>query len=151
MQDDRFAADILKCAMKYELMPDAGFLKMANIYKSIRFRQLSENIDKNDEQWKNYNAFRKTFTQWQEQMGIHKLPLDDAKKMVKEHPWNQFKENERDGAEAVKNSKLRHYWPRQHGLKKLSPKQLQTIHEPNEHKIEKSNDKSKKKIVGLNE
>lgn len=137
--------------MEYDLKPDAGFVKMANIYKSIRFRQLSENIDKNDVQWKNYNAFRKIYEQWGKQMGIHKLPLDDLKKIVREHPWEQFKENERDGAEVVKNSKLRHYWPRQHALKKLNPKQLDTLHESNEHKIEDSNDKSKNKIVGSNE
>lgn len=150
VQDDRFAADILKCAMEYELKPDEGFTKMANLYKSIRFDQLSKNTEKNDEQWQSYNEFRKIYTQWQVQMGIHKLPLNEVKKIVKERPWEQFKDNERDGAEVLKNSNLRHYWVRQHGLRKLNPKSLHRLHESNEDEIEDSNDKSKDRILGSN-
>lgn len=136
--------------MEYKIKPDEGFVRMANIYKSIRFDQLSENTDKNDEEWKRYNEFRNICTQWQKEMGIYKLPLVEMKQIVKERPWEQFKENERTGAEILKNAKLRHYWPRQHGLMKLNPKRLHRLHDSNEDKIEDSNDTSKNVIVGSN-
>lgn len=151
MQDDGFAADILKCSMEYELKPDEGLLKMANTYKCVRFDQLSTNADTNHKQWKGYNEFRKIYTQWQQQMGIYKLSHDDVKKIVEELPWQQFKENERDGAEVLKNSNLRHYWTRQHGLLKLNPTRLHRLHESSDDKIENPNDKSKNKIVDSNE
>lgn len=130
--------------MEYELKPDEGFTKMANLYNSIRFTQLSENTDKNDEQWTDYYNFRKTYVKWQEHVGIYKRTLDETKKIVRERPWDQFKDNERDGAEMLKNSKLRHYWPRQHGLMKLNPKRLQRVHESTGKKIEDPNDKFQK-------
>lgn len=59
-----------------------------------------------------YNSFKQRLDNWKEAVGIKNLEIEEAKKILKDAPWEQFQSTQADGYEnpkAVKIQKMKKY------------------------------------------
>lgn len=57
---------------------------------------------------KDFNHFRQELENWKEFMGLSNIKLDEAVEIVRDHPWEQFRNDQPVGMETLKNPKMRH-------------------------------------------
>lgn len=137
----------MKRAIDDDVVANEAMQKMAAKYKKIRHDFLLEHTNENDEQRQKYDRFYKMYVKWQKKMGFHKLSAAEIIKKVHPHPWKQFKENQPDGVEGLKNTKLRNLWKKQHGLEKLNSTRIKRMEENVQNdKIDCPNDKPMSKV-----
>lgn len=144
-----FVNDVLEYAMSENIKPSERFAEILRNFKNVNYYRLTQEQD-NDEEWTKYNAFYRVYKKWQSQMELKGLSADEAKKLLKVHPWKQIKEPEGDGIEPVYNINTRRLWKRQNVLKKLTPKTIETIDRPslaNAEKKEQIENPVKKKQI----
>lgn len=80
----------------------------------VRFRTNCYEFRASDQRYAKSKKFRAEFKhfcgeleRWREQMGLHDLTLKEQVAAVREHPWEQFRYDQPDGHEELKNPKLR--------------------------------------------
>lgn len=103
----QYVIDVLNLIKKERLKPSEKvietlriFLKSCNQLKKKDRKYQPENY-RND-----YHVFRLKFEKWMNEMGMKDLELEDARKLLKEAPWEQFQEVQADGYEDPKGQKL---------------------------------------------
>lgn len=57
---------------------------------------------------KEVKNFQQELEKWKEFMGLNNTAVDEAVRIVRQHPWEQFTYDQPNGMEALKNPKLRH-------------------------------------------
>lgn len=57
-------------------------------------------------------------------MGFQDLDLTEAAKVVREHPWEQFRYGQPEGMEEMKNPNLRHKKKLSRHIKRITPGKL---------------------------
>ncbi|XP_053665356.1 pentatricopeptide repeat-containing protein 1, mitochondrial [Anopheles marshallii] len=120
----RYVTEVLNIVKRERLKPNEPFLRHLE-----EFGKVCEKRDRDydakprqkgrDEFKMEYNRYRMHLDAWREHMGLQGLALDQALGIVREHPWEQFKQSQPDGFEAVKNPKLRHKRKKQHSIRKV--------------------------------
>uniref|UniRef100_A0A182MB69 PROP1-like PPR domain-containing protein n=1 Tax=Anopheles culicifacies TaxID=139723 RepID=A0A182MB69_9DIPT len=120
----RYVTEVLQIVRRERLKPNEPFLRHLE-----EFGKVCEKRDRDydakprqkgrDEFKMEYNRYRMQLDAWQEHMGLQGLALDQALGIVREHPWEQFKQPQPDGFEAVKNPKLRHKRKKLHSIRKV--------------------------------
>ncbi|XP_053674536.1 pentatricopeptide repeat-containing protein 1, mitochondrial [Anopheles nili] len=120
----RYVTEVLNIVKNERLKPNEQFLRHLEDFSKVcekRDREYdAKPRKKGREEFKmEYNRYRMQLDAWREHMGLHGLALDQALGIVREHPWEQFKQRQEDGFEAVKNPKLRHKRKKQHFIRKV--------------------------------
>ncbi|XP_052896229.1 pentatricopeptide repeat-containing protein 1, mitochondrial [Anopheles moucheti] len=120
----RYITEVLNIVKRERLKPNEPFLRHLD-----EFGKVCEKRDRDydakprqkgrDDFKLEYNRYRMHLDAWREYMGLQGLALDQALGIVREHPWEQFKQPQPDGFEAVKNPKLRHKRKKQHSIRKV--------------------------------
>ncbi|XP_049298048.1 pentatricopeptide repeat-containing protein 1, mitochondrial [Anopheles funestus] len=120
----RYVTEVLNIVKRERLKPNEPFLRHLE-----EFGKVCEKRDRDydakprqkgrDEFKMEYNRYRMHMDAWREHMGLQGLALDQALGIVREHPWEQFKQPQPDGFEAVKNPKLRHKRKKHHSIRKV--------------------------------
>ncbi|XP_058125991.1 pentatricopeptide repeat-containing protein 1, mitochondrial [Anopheles ziemanni] len=120
----RYVTEILNIVRRERLKPNEQFLGHLEAFSKVCEKQ-DRDYDakprkKGREEFKmEYNRYRMQLDAWREHMGLQGLALDQALGIVREHPWEQFKEPQAEGFEKTKNPKLRHKHKRQHSIRKV--------------------------------
>jgi pentatricopeptide repeat domain-containing protein 1 len=73
---------------------------------------------------KEYHIFLQKLENWKDVMGLKDLPVQEAVKKVREHPWEQFKQSQAVGFEAEKNQKLKHKKKMERYIRRIKVEQL---------------------------
>uniref|UniRef100_A0A182NKG0 PROP1-like PPR domain-containing protein n=1 Tax=Anopheles dirus TaxID=7168 RepID=A0A182NKG0_9DIPT len=120
----RYVTEVLDIVRRERLKPNEPFLRHLEEFGKVcekRDREYEAKPRKRGrEEFKmEYNRYRMHLDAWREQMGLQGLALDQALGIVRDHPWEQFKERQADGFEAVKNPKLRHKRKKQHTIRRV--------------------------------
>uniref|UniRef100_A0A182PJT2 PROP1-like PPR domain-containing protein n=1 Tax=Anopheles epiroticus TaxID=199890 RepID=A0A182PJT2_9DIPT len=123
-QNFRYVTEILQIVKRERLKPNEPFLRHLEEFGKVcekRDREYdAKPRKKGREEFKQeYNPYRMQLDAWREHMGLQGLALDQALGIVREHPWEQFKQPQPDGFEAVKNPKLRHKRKKQHSIRRV--------------------------------
>uniref|UniRef100_A0A182JX20 PROP1-like PPR domain-containing protein n=1 Tax=Anopheles christyi TaxID=43041 RepID=A0A182JX20_9DIPT len=123
-QNFRYITEILNIVKRERLKPNEPFLRHLEEFGKVcekRDRDYDAKPRKKgrDEFKQEYNRYRMQLDAWREHMGLQGLALDQALGIVREHPWEQFKQPQPDGFEAVKNPKLRHKRKKQHSIRRV--------------------------------
>ena len=123
-QNFRYVTEILQIVKRERLKPNEPFLRHLEEFGRVcekRDREYDAKPRKRgrDEFKQEYNRYRMQLDAWREHMGLQGLALDQALGIVREHPWEQFKEPQAVGYEAVKNPKLRHKRKKQHSIRRV--------------------------------
>uniref|UniRef100_A0A6E8VNZ1 PROP1-like PPR domain-containing protein n=1 Tax=Anopheles coluzzii TaxID=1518534 RepID=A0A6E8VNZ1_ANOCL len=123
-QNFRYVTEILQIVRRERLKPNEPFLRHLEEFGRVcekRDREYDAKPRKRgrDEFKQEYNRYRMQLDAWREHMGLQGLALDQALGIVREHPWEQFKEPQAEGYEAVKNPKLRHKRKKQHSIRRV--------------------------------
>uniref|UniRef100_A0AAG5D7T7 PROP1-like PPR domain-containing protein n=1 Tax=Anopheles atroparvus TaxID=41427 RepID=A0AAG5D7T7_ANOAO len=120
----RYVTEILNIVRRERLKPNEQFLGHLETFAKACERQDRDYDAKpgkrGREEFKmEYNRYRMQLDAWREHMGLQGLAMDQALGIVREHPWEQFKEPQADGFEKTKNPKLRHKRKKQHSIRKI--------------------------------
>uniref|UniRef100_A0A182SG24 PROP1-like PPR domain-containing protein n=1 Tax=Anopheles maculatus TaxID=74869 RepID=A0A182SG24_9DIPT len=120
----RYITEVLNIVKRERLKPNEPFLRHLDEFGKVcekRDRDYDAKPRKKgrDEFKAEYNRYRMQLDAWREHMGLQGLALDQALGIVREHPWEQFKQSQPDGFEAVKNPKLRHARKKQHSIRRV--------------------------------
>ncbi|XP_053687641.1 pentatricopeptide repeat-containing protein 1, mitochondrial [Sabethes cyaneus] len=123
-QNFRYVTGMLQIVHQLRLKPNEKFLQhLENFNKKCE--KLSQDYEQNPRKanYENFklecNRYKLKLDYWKEQMGLQGLDWDTARGIVREHPWEQFKQPQADGFEATKNPKLRHKKKKHHSIRKL--------------------------------
>lgn len=71
------------------------------------------------------NNFEQCLENWKEAMGLKDLKLEEAKKILKDAPWNQYQTTQANGFEEPKNQKLQKKKKLQQYISRITDKELQ--------------------------
>uniref|UniRef100_A0A182Q6L1 PROP1-like PPR domain-containing protein n=1 Tax=Anopheles farauti TaxID=69004 RepID=A0A182Q6L1_9DIPT len=120
----RYVTEVLDIVRRERLKPNEPFLRHLEEFGRVcekRDREYEAKPRKRGrEEFKmEYNRYRMHLDAWREHMGLQGLALDQALGIVRDHPWEQFKERQADGFEAVKNPKQRHKRKKQHSIRRV--------------------------------
>ncbi|XP_055531510.1 pentatricopeptide repeat-containing protein 1, mitochondrial [Wyeomyia smithii] len=124
-QNFRYVTEILQIVYQQRLKPNEKFLQHLEDFNK-KCEQQSHAYDRNPRKAgcetfrMEYNRYKLKLDYWKEQMGLQGLDWDAARGIVREHPWEQFKQPQADGFEATKNPKLRHKKKKHHSIRKLA-------------------------------
>ncbi|XP_035784714.1 pentatricopeptide repeat-containing protein 1, mitochondrial-like [Anopheles albimanus] len=123
-QNFRYITEVLNIVKRERLKPNEHFLRhLESFAKECEKRDREYDAKprkKGREEFKmEYNRYRMQLEAWREHMGLHGLALDRALGIVRDHPWEQFKQPQADGFEAVKNPKLRHKTKKRHQIRQV--------------------------------
>lgn len=120
-----YISDILYMLIDKGIKPSKEFLTIIDTYHG---KTLSRFIRKRnflpEKQTTAFFQFSREYKRWQKRTGLYGLQLDEAVKMIQEHPWKQFKESQPEGEENVKNSKKMHLRKKGHLLHKFRDAKL---------------------------
>ncbi|XP_058830286.1 pentatricopeptide repeat-containing protein 1, mitochondrial [Topomyia yanbarensis] len=125
----RYVTDILEIVKQQRLKPNDKFLQHLEVFnkkceKENQFYDRHPRKAGREEFKLEYNRYKNKLEYWMEYMGLKGLSLDEARGIVREHPWEQFKQPQVNGYEATKNPKLRHKKKKQHSIRKIDVEQL---------------------------
>lgn len=119
----RYVIDVLNLIKSERLKPSVKmietleiFVKSCNHLKKKDNRKLPENFRRD------YNAFKLRLDRWKDEMGLKDLELEEAKKLLKEAPWEQFQSVQADGYEEAKGQKLQRASKYKRYIGKVRPK-----------------------------
>lgn len=96
--------------VKSELIkPNEQFLRHLDTFsKDCANFKRKEPFGRSPQFRKDFHNFQQELENWKEFMSLSKINIDEAAQIVREHPWEQFRYNQPEGMEALKNPKLRH-------------------------------------------
>ncbi|XP_055603442.1 pentatricopeptide repeat-containing protein 1, mitochondrial [Uranotaenia lowii] len=128
-QNFRYVTEILDIVKSQRLKPNEPFLqhldkfnqkceKMANAYAKNPRKPGKEEFALE------HNRYKLKLDSWMDFMGLKGLTMDAARGVVREHPWDQYKQPQADGYEETKNPKLRHRKKKQHSIRKIKVEEL---------------------------
>uniref|UniRef100_A0A182WHN6 PROP1-like PPR domain-containing protein n=1 Tax=Anopheles minimus TaxID=112268 RepID=A0A182WHN6_9DIPT len=120
----RYVTEVLNIVKRERLKPNEPFLRHLEEFGKVcekrdRDYDAKPRAKGRDTFKMEYNRYRMHLDAWREHMGLQGLALDQALGIVRDHPWEQFKQPQPDGFEAVKNPKLRHKRKKQHSIRKV--------------------------------
>ncbi|KAG4067709.1 hypothetical protein HA402_005481 [Bradysia odoriphaga] len=125
-RDFPYIFEILKITKKERLKPNRQFLEHIDKFNYHCYnilKRLTDNPTRRAEFEADFKNFRSKLKKWKDFMGLN-VKLDEAVKIVEEHPWEQFQSVQADGAEEVKHPKLRHKQKLSRHIKRLTPRKL---------------------------
>lgn len=128
-QNFRYVTEVLEIVKQDRFKPNEVFLKHLDNFNK-KCEKMNKVYDRNprkavrDEFKLDYNRYKLKLESWMDHMGLKGLGLDDAVGVVRQHPWEQFKEPQAEGYEATKNPKLRHQKKKQHSIRKIKVEEL---------------------------
>ncbi|XP_062549743.1 pentatricopeptide repeat-containing protein 1, mitochondrial [Armigeres subalbatus] len=125
----RYVTEVLEILKQERFKPNEIFLKhLDNFNKNCE--KINQAYDKQprkvgrDEFKLEYNRYKLKLEYWMDHMGLKGLSLDNAVGVVREHPWEQYKQSQAEGYEATKNPKLRHEKKKRHSIRKIKVEEL---------------------------
>uniref|UniRef100_A0A1Q3F339 Putative pentatricopeptide repeat-containing protein 1 mitochondrial n=1 Tax=Culex tarsalis TaxID=7177 RepID=A0A1Q3F339_CULTA len=130
MKNFRYVTEILQIVKQERFKPNEKFLEHLDAFNR-QCEKMDKKYDKNPrrvgrEEFKlEYNRYKLKLDHWMDHMGLKGLKLDDARGLVREHPWEQFKQPQAGGFEDTKNPKLRHKKKKQHSIRKIQVDELE--------------------------
>lgn len=102
-----YVIDVLNIIKGLSLKPSEKMLDTLNFFVKTCNKQKKLDVKKTGVNFRNdYNNFKQRLETWKEEMGLVDLELDEAKKILKEAPWEQFQQTQAEGYEAPKGAKL---------------------------------------------
>lgn len=128
-QNFRYVSEVLEILKQERFKPNEMFLKHLDNFNK-KCEKNNRTYDKQprkagrDEFKLEYNRYKLKLEYWMDHMGLKGLSLDDAAGVVREHPWEQFKQPQAEGYEATKNPKLRHEKKKRHSIRKIQLEEL---------------------------
>lgn len=113
-----YILELLEIVKNSRIKPNEKFLDHLKNFQVACKKLKRSRQDFTDKQFRlDLHHFNQKLINWKQDMGLE--DLEQAKKLVKEHPWDQFKETQTSGYEDVKNQKLRMKKKKFHNLKKI--------------------------------
>ncbi|XP_058461206.1 pentatricopeptide repeat-containing protein 1, mitochondrial [Malaya genurostris] len=140
-QNFRYVTDILEIVKQQRIKPNGKILQHLDDFNRKCEKQ-NKLYDRNPrkvgrQEFKlEYNRYKVKLEYWMDHMGLKGLKLDEARGIVREHPWEQFKQPQADGYEATKNPKQRHKKKKQHSIRKIKVEELDEGRQPEIIRIE---------------
>ncbi|XP_055628056.1 pentatricopeptide repeat-containing protein 1, mitochondrial [Toxorhynchites rutilus septentrionalis] len=133
-QNFRYVITILDIVKQNRFKPNEQFLRHLDAFNK-KCESITKSYDRNprkpgqQEFRLEYNRYKLKLDHWMDHMKLKGLDLDGAKKVVREHPWEQFKQPQMEGFEDVKNPKLRHKKKKEHSIRKINVEELDDGHQ----------------------
>lgn len=123
--DFPYIIEILNITKNERLKPNKQFLTHLHEFnqKCYKLKKMNHKDVRSETFQAGFEKFKSKYRKWREFMGLD-TKLDDAVKIVEEHPWEQFQTAEATGMEDVKNPKLRREKKLSRHIKRLTPKKL---------------------------
>lgn len=116
---------ILNLVKENELKPSEEFVNIIEKYNSHKYFKFSNETNASPKnQVDEFFAFSKEYLNWKQYMGLSGLRGPEISRHLREGPWQQFKENLSDGAEHLKNTRIRRLWKKGHSLHKFRDAKL---------------------------
>lgn len=94
------------------------FVKSCNKFKKRDVRNVPKDF-RND-----FNSFKQKLENWKESVGLKNLEFEEAKKILKEAPWEQFQSVQADGYEDPKAMKQRKMTKLKRNISRIKEKEL---------------------------
>jgi pentatricopeptide repeat domain-containing protein 1 len=108
-----YIIEILNIIKELRLKPSPKMLEVLEIFLKSCNKQRKRGLEHATKDFRNeFNTFKQKLEKWKHEVGIKDLELEEAKKVLKDAPWEQFQSVQADGFEDAKGLK-------QQKLKKL--------------------------------
>jgi pentatricopeptide repeat domain-containing protein 1 len=102
-----YVIDVLNIIKGLSLKPSQQMLDTLDFFVKVCNKQKKRDFKKTGVDFRNdYNSFKQKLDNWKLGMGLGDLEFNEAKKILKEAPWEQFQEVQADGYEAPKGKNL---------------------------------------------
>lgn len=99
-----YILDVLYIIRELKLKPNDKALETLDIFVKSCNKLKKKDVKVASRDFRNdFNHFKQQLEKWKESMGLKDLELEEAKKILKEAPWNQFQATQADGYEDPKS------------------------------------------------
>lgn len=125
-RDFPFIIEILNITKAEKLKPNKQFLEHLHKFNFHCYNVLKKpNYDatKRAEFEADFSSYKLKLRKWKDFMGLN-VKMEEAVKIVQDHPWEQFQSVQADGVEDVKHTKLRRKQKLSRDIKRLTPRKL---------------------------
>jgi pentatricopeptide repeat domain-containing protein 1 len=120
-----YIKDILYIMKKLVLTPNEKIIEILDIFvKSCNYTKKKDNKNIPANYRKNAKEFKVYLDQWKKDMGIPTTTSEEEKKLLKERPWDQFKDVQPEGFEDPKNQKLEQKRKLQRHIKRIKARDV---------------------------
>lgn len=122
----QYVLKIMQIVLSERIRPNEPFLMHL-----VKFRTNCYEFRASEQPYARTHKFRAEFKhfcgeleRWREQMGLHDITLKEQIAAVREHPWEQFKYDQPEGREELKNPKLRHKTKLARHIQRIRPERM---------------------------
>jgi pentatricopeptide repeat domain-containing protein 1 len=120
-----YVLEILNIIREGRLRPSEQLL--LNLDKFVkRCKKMTHMPDQLPSFKKEVYIFLQKLNNWKDFMGLKDLKVEEAVKKVRDHPWDQFRNTQKEGFEEEKNKKLKHKKKIERYIKRIKVDQLES-------------------------
>lgn len=103
-----YVLEILDLITELRLKPSEQLLKNIDYFQRSCVKLIKVKDQAANKKFRNeFNNFEQRIDNWKEDIGIKDLQLEEATRLLKNAPWEQFQTHQTEGFESEKNQKLR--------------------------------------------
>jgi pentatricopeptide repeat domain-containing protein 1 len=107
-KDFDYIIDILHCIKDLNLKPNDRVLESLQIFiKACNYHKRRDQRNTEKDFRKDFSNFKVRLENWKKEVGLNGLELDEAKKILKDAPWEQFQTTQADGFETPKGQEIK--------------------------------------------
>lgn len=115
-----YILEILNIIQELKLKPNTKILDVLEIFLKSCNKFRKRDMKDTPKDFRNdLNVFKQRLNKWKDDMGLKHIELDEARKLLKEAPWEQFQSPQADGFEQVKGQKLQKMRKLKHYIRKI--------------------------------
>ena len=121
-----YVIDMLNLMSEWKIKPSERMLETLTIFIKTCNREKKKDNQKLPKNFRDdYNTFKMKFENWKSRNGLKDLELDEAKKLLKEAPWEQFQSVQADGYEDRKGTQKEKLKKLKRYVGKVRPKDVE--------------------------
>jgi pentatricopeptide repeat domain-containing protein 1 len=103
----RYIMDILRIIQKFNMKPNVKIFEMLdNFVKECNHFKKKDKQNTPTHFRENVKKFKVDLEKWKQEIGMKNVNFEEAKRILKERPWDQFKDVQAEGFENVKGTTL---------------------------------------------
>lgn len=103
-----YVMEILEIIREMKLKPSEKMLEVLDIFIKSCNKYKKRDLKDTPREFRNeFNSFKQKLEKWKDATGLKDIEFSEAKKILKEAPWEQFQSTQADGYEDLKGMKIR--------------------------------------------
>lgn len=102
-----YVMEILNIIQEFRLKPSDKMLEVLESFIKICNKSKKRDVKDTPKDFRHeFNTFKQKLEKWKHEMGIKSVEFAEARKILKEAPWEQFQSTQADGFENLKGQRL---------------------------------------------